>query len=78
MGSSDSLETCVSGVRQDAFPDRPAPGRVGVSRVSRFPCMEFSRVRRVFDSAASRGGLRLASPLMLPSPYKYKVGTPKW
>ena len=53
MGPSDSLETCMSGVRQDAFPDRPAPGRVGVSRVSRFPCMEFPRMRRVSDSAAS-------------------------
>ena len=61
-----------------AFSDRPPPNGEGVSRVSRFPCNEFPRMRRVFDSAASKGGLRLASPLMLPSPHKYKVGTPKW
>ena len=32
---------------------------------------------RVFDSAASRGGSRWTSPLMLPSPCQNKVGTPK-
>lgn len=77
MGPSDSPATCMSGVRQNAFPVRPAPRGEGVFRVSRFPCRKFPRMHRVFDSAALSGGLRLASPFMLPSPYKYKVGTPK-
>ena len=77
MGPSDSLETCMSGVRQYAFPDRPASCDEGVSRVSRFPCIEFPRMRRVSDSAASMGGLRLASLMMWPSPCQNKVGTPK-
>ncbi len=77
MGPSDSLKSCMSGVRQIAFPDRPAACDAEAFRVSRFPCIEFPRMRRVFDSATSSDGLRLSSPLMLPSPYKYKVGTPK-
>ena len=77
MGPSDSLETCMSVVRHDAFSDRPPPSSgAGVSRVSRFPCKEFPRMRRVFDSAASMGGLRWSSLMMLPSPCQNKVGTP--
>ena len=49
----------------------------GVCRVSRFPRKEFPRMHRVFDSAASMGGLRLSSLMMLPSPCQNKVGTPK-
>ena len=48
MGPSDSLETCMSDVRHNAFSDRPAPCGAGVSRVSRFPCIEFPRMHRVF------------------------------
>ena len=78
MESSDSLETCMSAVRQIAFSDRPPQlSRGGVSRVSRFPCKEFPRMRRVSDSAASTSGLRLASLMVLPSPCRDKVGTPK-
>jgi hypothetical protein len=77
MGPSDSLRTCMSGVRLDAFPDRPASCGAGVSRVSRFPCIEFPRMHRVSDSAASISGLRLASLMLLPSPCQNKVGTPK-
>ena len=52
MGPSDSLGTCMSVVWRNAFPNRPTPCGAGVSRVSRFPCIEFSRMHRVFDSAA--------------------------
>jgi hypothetical protein len=77
MGPSDSLETCMSGVRHNAFPDRPTPCGVRVSRVSRFPCIEFPHMRRVSDSAASTSGLRLTSLMVLPSPCQNKVGTPE-
>lgn len=77
MESSDSLGTCMSVVRQKAFSDRPAPCDAGVSRVSRFPCREFPRMRRVLDSAASMFDLRLSPLMMLPSPCQNKVGTPK-
>ena len=77
MGPSDSLEPCVSDVRQLAFSDRPSPQSGGVSRVSRFPCKEFPRMRRVSDSAASMGDLRWASLMMWPSPCQNKVGTPE-
>ena len=60
MESSDSLETCMSDVRQSAFSDRPSPGGKGISRVSRFPCKEFLRMHRVFDSAASTDDLRFS------------------
>ena len=58
MGPSDSLETCMSAVRQFAFSDRPSPDGEGFSRVSRFPRKEFRRMHRVFDSAASTDDLR--------------------
>ena len=78
MESSDSLETCVSDVWPWAFSDRPRLySGEGVSRVSRFPCIEFPRMRRVSDSAASTGDLRLASLMVLPFPCQDKVGTPK-
>ena len=77
MRPSDSLETCMSGVRHCAFPDRPASDDEGVPRVSRFPCKEFSCMRRVSDSAAFMGDLRWASLMMWPSPCQDKVGTPK-
>jgi len=77
IGPSDSLETYLSVVRQFAFSDRPAPCGAGVARVSRFPRKEFSRMRRVFDSAAPMGGLRLTSLMMLSSLCQNKVGTPK-
>ena len=74
---SDSLETCASAVRLKAFSDRPPPCGVGVSRVSRFPCIEFPHMLRVSDSAASMFDLRRSSLMMLPSPCQNKVGTPK-
>ena len=77
MGPSDSLETCMSEVRRFAFSARPTLCG-GVSWVSRFPCKEFPRMRRVFDSAASINDLRLSSFTMLPSPCQDKVGTPNF
>ena len=60
MGPSDSLKTCMSDVRRQTFSDRPplpttlrVVRGVGVSRVSRFSRMEFPRMLRVSDSAAS-------------------------
>ena len=48
MGPSDSLETCVSAVWQ--MPSRTVPRQhgEGASRVSRFPCKEFPRMRTAF------------------------------
>ena len=49
----------MSDVRPFAFSDRPRLRGVGVSRVSRFPCIEFPRMLRVSDSAASAGRLAI-------------------
>ncbi len=77
MGPSDSLETCMSVVRQEAFSDRPSPPLdEGISRVSRFPRIELPHMLRFFDSAASAGNLRIPLPAVWPSPSGDKVGTP--
>ena len=52
MGPSDFPSACMSDVRLLTFSDRPiAPSEVGTDRTSRFPCKEFPRIHRVFDSA---------------------------
>jgi hypothetical protein len=77
MGPSDSLKTCMSEVRQQAFSDRPLPpSGEGVSRVSRFPCVEFPHMLRVSDSAAPVDNSRLTLSVVWPSPSEDKVGTP--
>ena len=43
---------------QRPSPTVPSPSPAGAGRVSRFPCIEFPRMLRVSDSAASAGGLR--------------------
>ena len=61
-----------------AFSDRPAgllP--MGVRRVSRFPCKEFPRMRRVFDCAGSGQDSLLPPCPMLPSASSNGVGTPE-
>ena len=59
MGPSDSPATYASDVRQFAFSDRPSPPSAeGVAGVSRFSRMEFPRMLRVCDSAASKGNSR--------------------
>ena len=59
MRSSDSPQTCVAAVRHFACAVRPRSrtSEGGTCGVSRFPCCEFPRMLRVFDSAAPWGGL---------------------
>ena len=75
--SSDSSKTFTPDVRLCAFSGRPSSvTREGVFEVSRFSRMEFPRMLRVSDSAASPDDSRLTPSFMLPSPSPYKVGTP--
>jgi hypothetical protein len=69
MGTSDSPVTCMSAVRLLALSDRSSPPfDKEVTGVSRFPCIELPRMRRVFDSGASTRGSRCSSLMVLPSP----------
>ena len=83
MEPSDSPKACMPDVRPGAFSGRSAPpsawGAFDVAEafgVSRFPCREFPRMRRVSDSVAFRDGSRVTSSRMWPSPSPYRVGTP--
>ena len=76
--TSDSPATCMSGSDVLAFPDRSAPpSGAGAAGVSRFSRMEFPRMCRVFDSAASKGSSRSTLPFIWPSRVSHRVGTPK-
>ena len=77
MQPSDFPETYMPGVWLPAFPDRPSPpSGEGIPGISRFPCMEFPHVRRVFDCAGPSDGLRLAPPSVWPSASLNSVGVP--
>ena len=78
MGPSDFPSACMSDVWLLAFSDRPiAPTAVGADGTSRFPCREFPRILRVFDSAGLACDSRLSSQAMLPSASDNSVGVPK-
>jgi len=78
MGPSDFPSACMSDVRLLTFSDRPiAPSAVGADGISRFPCKEFPRIHRVFDSAGSEHDSHIASCPMLPSVLDNAVGTPE-
>src|SRR5262249_10320018 len=51
--------------------------RADACGISRFPCKEFPRMRRVFDCAGSADGLPVAPPTVLPSAWVDSVGTPE-
>ena len=75
--SSDSSKACESAVRRIAFSDRSSPPSGGDTfEVSRFPCTEFPRMLKVFDSVVPAVHSRVSRTDVWPSPYKYKVGTP--
>ena len=58
MRSSDFPASCMSGVWGVPFPDRSAdPSATDDVGISRFPCEEFPRMRRVFDVRGVRGRL---------------------
>ena len=58
MGPLDSPAAYMSGYDSQVFPDRPRPFGEGVAGVSRFSHMEFPRMLRVSDSAASTSNWR--------------------
>ena len=67
---SDFLPACMSGVRPWASTTGP-PDEPGAGRISRFPCKEFPRMRRVFDCAGTCG----ARPASLVSPSVRKTAS---
>ena len=77
---SDFPAACASGLWPQAFPDRPAGGLRGrttrTAGISRFSCMERSRMRRVIDSAGRLTRLALSPRILLPSLPPYEVGAP--
>src|SRR4051812_32330075 len=75
MRSSDFPTACILGVRLAAFPRRSTQGMDEVG-ISRFPCEEFPRMRRVFDCAGSEIGLPVAPIPVWPSASDNGVGTP--
>ena len=75
---SDSPAAYTSGLRPQAFPDRPAgPRLAGASGVSRFSCMECPRMLRVFDSVGPDRRSRLSRRAVSPSRRVNTVGTPE-
>jgi hypothetical protein len=77
MRPSDFPETCTSGVRRFAFPNRPPPpSGGGIPGTSRFPCKEFPHVHRVSDGAEPKDDSRLTPPSVLPSASVNSVGVP--
>ena len=81
MPVSDFPPAFASGLRPQAFPDRPADGLrrrpAGTDGISRFSCMERPRMRRVSDSAGPMTRLAMAPPTVLPSRPQYAVGIPE-
>src|SRR5262249_47055642 len=79
MQPSDFPTPCLPDVRPVAFSGRPvAPSATGGVGISRFPCKEFPRMRRVFDCAGSVIGLPVAPITVGPSASDNGVGTPDW
>src|SRR5262245_64696790 len=79
MQPSDFPTPCMPDVRLVAFSGRPvAPSATGGVGISRFPCKEFPRMRRVFDCAGSVIGLPVAPITVWPSASDNGVGTPDW
>jgi len=77
MGPSDFPPAYMSVVRLSTCSDRPiAPSAKGTDGTSRFPCKEFPRIHRVFDSAGLEQGSRLTPCSMLPSVVDNLVGVP--
>ena len=81
MLMSDFPPAFASGLWPQAFPDRPADGLRGrptrTAGISRFSCMELSRMLRVSDSAGRMSRLALSPGILLPSLPPYEVGAPK-
>src|SRR5262249_4681438 len=77
MQPSDFPASCVSGLRGLPFPDRSAAPPGGDAGISRFPCEEFSRMRRVSDCAGSGNGSPVTPSPVLPSASHNSVGTPE-
>ena len=75
MRSSDFPTSYILGVRLAAFPRRSTQG-MDEGGISRFPCKEFPRLRRVFDCAGSEIGLPVAPTSVWPSASENSVGTP--
>src|SRR5262245_18364468 len=79
MQPSDFPTPCLPDVRPVAFSGRPvAPSATGGVGISRLPCKEFPRMRRVFDCAGSVIGLPVAPITVGPSASDNGVGTPDW
>src|SRR5262249_6477786 len=76
MPSSDFPTPCVRDVWLAAFSGRPVLPSGGV-RVSRFPCEEFPRMRRVSDCAGPRAGSPVAPVMVWPSASLNSVGAPE-
>jgi len=78
---SDFPPAYASGLWPRALPDRPADGLrgrpTGTDGISRFSCMELSRMLRVSDSAGRMSRLALAPCILLPSLPPYEVGAPE-
>ena len=78
---SDFPPAFASGLWPQALPDRPADGlrgqSAGTDGISRFSCMELSRMLRVSDSAGRMSRLALAPRILLPSLPPYEVGAPE-
>ena len=76
--SSDFPGASMSGVWLIAFPDRPCPpSGQGTPGISRFPCLEFPYVHRVFDGVEPWGDSRIAPLTVLPSAITNCVGAPE-
>jgi hypothetical protein len=75
---SDFPAAYTSGLQPQAFPDRP-PGHQaeGATGISRFSCIEFPRMHRVFDSVGPDPRSRLARRPVWPSRSIKTVGAPK-
>src|SRR5262249_38292456 len=76
MPSSDFPTPCVRDVWLAAFSRRPVLPSGGV-RISRFPCEEFPRMRRVFDCAGPKAGSPVAPVMVWPSASLNSVGAPE-
>src|SRR5581483_8091233 len=74
---SDFPPACTPEVRSTTFSGRSvAPTATDADGISRFPCKEFPRMRRVFDCAGSATGSPVALATVLPSASDNGVGTP--
>ena len=78
MPMSDFPAACASGLQPQAFPDRPPDHQPeGTTGISRFSCIEFPRMHRVFDSVGPDCHWRLARRPVWPSRRVNTVGTPE-